>query len=505
MFSMDQIKIIREMYNKQGMNISEIARETGYDWKTVRKYIDKDDFNEPIPTADEAVICPKLEPFKPLIDQWLMDDKKAPRKQRHTAKRVYKRLKEEVDDFNCSYRLVAEYVKEKKKEMNMTGVQGNIPLEHAAGEAQADFGAADYYERGLRHSGKYFVLDFPYSNQGYLQLHGGENLECLLESMRNIFEFIGGVPREIWFDNTRTIVTKIIRGGNRKTNERFDRFCEHYGFEPIFTNPDAGNEKGGVESKVGYDRRNMLVPVPRFIDLKDFNQHLLQLCEADGDREHYRFKGEYINERFEAEKKALLSLPETPFNTDRYVRVRTNKWGKFTLNKGKHTYSASPGMAVSEILVRLSAETVTVLDKEMNEVSVHRRLYGDEYQESMQWLPYLRYIATKPRSLRNSGIYDMMPENMQAYLDSCMNSERGKILKMLSDMTDRSGFESALQTINQAIIYQATDADSLNNLHRRLYSDVPQMVPLSPQTGIPSVEQMSSGVMEYDRLLERRM
>lgn len=89
-------------------------------------------------------------------------------------------------------------------------------------------------------------MDFPYSNCGYLQLHYGENMECLLESMVAIFEHIGGVPTEIWFDNTRTIVTKIIRGGGREVTERFLRFQEHYGFKSVFCNPDAGNEKGGV-------------------------------------------------------------------------------------------------------------------------------------------------------------------------------------------------------------------------------------------------------------------
>ena len=99
----------------------------------------------------------------------------------------------------------------------------------------------------------------------------------------------------------------------------------------------------------------------------------------------------------------------------------------------------------------------------------------------------------------------MMPGEMQSYLDSCRNSERGKILKMLADITDRTGFDSALQTINQAILYQANDPDSLNNLHRRLYADVPQLDPLPPQPGVPVLEPLGHGAIEYDRLLERRI
>lgn len=104
----------------------------------------------------------KLDPFKPLIDEWLQADKLAPRKQRHTAKRIFKRLKDEADGFNCSYRHVALYVKQKKEELRLKRTDGYIPLEHRPGEAQADFGTADFYENGrLYHEAKYLVLSFP--------------------------------------------------------------------------------------------------------------------------------------------------------------------------------------------------------------------------------------------------------------------------------------------------------------------------------------------------------
>jgi transposase len=503
---MDQIHRIRQLYYEQGLtNLSEIARQTGLDWKTVSKYVDMTDFNEPDPMPKENNLCPKLDPFKPLIDNWLNEDKKAPRKQRHTAKRVYHRLRKEAEGFNCSYRLVAGYVKEKKLELNLKRKEGFIPLNHEPGEAQGDFGSADFYENSMRHSGKYFVMDFPYSNCGYLQLHYGENMECLLESMVAIFEHIGGVPTEIWFDNTRTIVTKIIRGGGRETTERFLRFQEHYGFKAIFMNPNSGNEKGGAESKVKYTRKNMLVPVPHFLSLSDYNRQLLGECDEDSDREHYRHKDETIQERFDRDRKALRKLPAVPFDTNLYTSVPTDKWGKFTLNKGKHTYSSSPGLAEQDIWLCISAEFVKVMDAGHHPVVTHRRLYGDEEcLESMEWLPYLKYIARKPRSLRNSGIYGMMPENMQKYLDSCRNSDRGKILKALSDLTERTGFDSALQTVNQAIMYQATDEDSLRNLYRRLYADVPPLPPLTSDDRIPKISQMPSRLTDYDTLLERR-
>jgi len=314
MTTMDQIHHIRQLYYEHDKNISEIANETGYNWKTVKKYVDKTDFNQPAPKQESTrQYCPKLEPYKPIIDKWLEEDKRAPRKQRHTAKRVYTRLKKEQKGFNCSYRLVADYVSAKKKELRLVKSTGYLPLEHRPGETQADFGAAEFYERGEKREGKYLVLSFPYSNTGFSQLNYGENMECLLEGLDAIFRHINGVPTEIWFDNASTIVTNIIKGGGRELTERFIRFREHYGFKAVFMNPASGWEKGNCENKVGYVRRNLLVPVPKFHSLSEYNAKLLSECDTDTDRDHYR-QNSTISELFIEDKKQLIPLPRTDFD-----------------------------------------------------------------------------------------------------------------------------------------------------------------------------------------------
>ncbi len=489
MLAMEDIQQIRALYYHHGIdNISEISRITGFNRKTIVKYLDMEDFSPPPPASkDDAEHLSKLDPYKPLIDSWLAGDKKAPRKQRHTAKRIYRRLKSEVNGFDCSYRTVAVYVSKKKKALNITRQEGYIPLRHSPGEGQADFGTADFIENGKRYyEGKYLVVSFPHSNGGYLQLNYGENMECLLEGLVAVFEHIGGVPTEIWFDNTKTIVTRIIKGGGRDMTERFRLFCEHYRFQPVFMNPESGWEKGNVENKVGYLRRNELVPIPAFDDLSDYNRELLDRCDRDMAREHYEYDdGTWISDLFEEDREALLQLPDKAFNTARYETARTNKYGQFTLNDGKHIYSASPEFCEETVNLMITSSEVVVMDSHMTEVVRHRRLYGDHRQESMNWVPYLRYIARKPRSLRNSGIYDMMPDPMKQYMDRCESAGRGRILKILSELTDRTGFESALTTVNAAIAHQATDPDSLKTLYNRAYADVPLLPPLETTTDIP--------------------
>jgi transposase len=500
---MDKIHDIRQRFYVKGEKISQIANELQLDRKTVQKYVDMTDFNQlaPKPASDQR-FCPKLDPYKPTIDKWLKEDKQAPRKQRHTAKRVFKRLKKEYPGFNCSYRTVASYYSVKHHELFSNTRSGFLPLEHHPGEAQVDFGTADFYENGTRITGKYLEVSFPYSNKGFLQLFYGENLECLLEGLDAIFRHIGVVPEELWFDNTKTIVTKIIKGGDRETTERFERFREHYRFQAIFMNPGEGHEKGNVENKVGYQRRNFLVPMPHFLSLPGYNRQLLGMCEEDADREHYRHN-ETIEELFKEDLKACHLLPEIEFDLSGKESITTNNWGKFYLSKGMHEYSASPKQANSVVNLKLTSSQIIVMDENYREIIRHRRLYGDTKQQSMQWLPYLKQLSIRPRALKYSGIYEIMPPSLKQFLESCSNSETGKVLKVLAKLTDRTGFDSALNTVSQALCYGASDADSLQNLYRRIYADVPELPPMPYGPQIPDVGQMSANLSAYDDFLKK--
>jgi hypothetical protein len=406
-----------------------------------------------------------------------------------------------MEGFDCSYRTVASYYAAIHKEIFSSINDGFIPLDHRPGEAQVDFGAADFYENGKRISGKYLEVSFPYSNKGYLQLFYGENTECLLEGLDTIFRHVG-VPQELWFDNTRTIVTKIIRGGKRETTERFNRFREHYRFHAVFTNPNEGHEKGNVENKVGYQRRNFLVPVPRFLSLSDFNRQLIDMCEKDAKREHYRYD-ETIEERFAEDKKHCHPISEIEFDLSGKASITTNNWGKFYLHKGMHEYSSSPKYASTVVNLKFTSSLLIVMDENYREIVRHRRLYGDMKQHSMDWLPYLKQLSLRPRALKYSGIYDMMPSTMKHFLESCSNTETGKVLKVLAELTDRTGFESALNTVNQALGYGASDADSLKNLYRRIYADIPELPPMPLGSEIPKVAKMGANLETYDVFLKK--
>ncbi len=267
-------------------------------------------------------------------------------------------------------------------------------------------------------------------------------------------------------------------------------------------NPGEGHEKGNIENKIGYKRRNLLVPIPRFISLSDYNRLLLEMCEEDADREHYRYN-ETIEQRFQEDLKHCHPLPEIEFDLSGKASPKTNNWGKFYLNKGMHEYSVSPKHANITVNVNLTSSSVIVMDENFREIVRHRRLYGDSKQQSMDWLPYLRQLSMRPRALKYSGIYDMMPSSLKEYIEGCTGSQTGKVLKVLAELTDRTGFESALNTVNQALCYGAKDADSLINLYRRIYADVPELPPMPLESKIPDIGQMETNLIAYDDLLKK--
>jgi len=495
-------KDIRKLFYEQGLNISQISKETGIDRKTARQIISRTDWNEPIEKKNTMGRPTKIGPYKEIIDGWLLEDKKARKKQRHTGKRVFDRLLEKFgSEFDCSYKTISNYVTARKNEIyRKEGCY--LPLEHIAGEAQADFGEADFYENGKLHHGYYLNLSFPYSNQGYVQVFKGQNQECLFEGLLNIFRHSGGVPHRIWFDNASTMVSRILRGGNRNLTDDFIRFSEHHGFESAFCNPASGHEKGSVESKVGYHRRNLLVPVPNFKSIENFNQELLKECDKDANREHYK-KDNKIENLHKEDKEAMLKLPERSFETAKYISVKANSYGKFSLNGGLHEYSTAPKYAGERVTIKLTAYEVVVLDESLREIVKHTRLYGKERQQSMQWLPYLSQLSKKPGALKYTGIYGMLPEPLKDYMELVGKSDKGKILQVILKISSEAGFENAVKTVSQALCFGAADPDSLLMIHTRLNTPELHLKPAKVPACMSEIVKVMPNISAYDLLLKK--
>ncbi len=253
---------IRRAVLVEGRSQRSVAREFGLARVTVRKML-----GYSIPPGyrrKEPPKRPKLGPWLGVIDAILEEDKTKPAKQRHTAKRIFDRLRAE-HAFTGGYTIVKDYVRAatlRQREMF-------VPLTHAAGTAQADFGEALVIVGGEQRKAHYFAIDLPHSDDCFVMAFPAETTEAFLEGHIQAFAYFGGVPTSILYDNTKLAVTRILGDGTRQKTRAFAELQSHYLFADKFGRPAKGNDKGNVEGLVGYARRNFLVPVPRFASWED--------------------------------------------------------------------------------------------------------------------------------------------------------------------------------------------------------------------------------------------
>src|SRR5271156_945909 len=292
------------------------AREFGLAREPVRKMLEY-----PAPPGyqrQKPVRRPKLGPWQGAIDAILDEDKSRPRRQRHTAKRIFERLREE-HGYTGGYTIVKDYVRQAKISVR----EMFVPLSHAPGEAQADFGEALVVVAGVEREAHYLAFDLPHSDDCFVVAFPAETTEAFLEGHVRAFAYFGGVPTRILYDNTTLAVAKVLGGTERQRTRAFSELQSHYLFADKFGRPAKGNDKGKVEGLVGYARRNFMVPVPRFASWDAFNAHLEAACRKRRERT-LRGHKETIAERFERDRAALLPLPAAPYEACEKVAARVS-------------------------------------------------------------------------------------------------------------------------------------------------------------------------------------
>lgn len=444
MIGVDKIDDIRRL-GRGGASVASIARDTGVSEPTVRKYLRAEDLSERPPEVGGAPESPTLEPYRELVDSWLLEDRRLWRKQRHTARRVYDRLVAERG-FAGSYSTVQRYVRRRRAELAAEAgareAQGFLLLDWAPGECQVDFGQADFRVRGVVQRGHFLVVEFPHSNVGLAQVFWGETSECVCQGLRNVFEFVGGVPVRAVFDNATEVGRRV--GSEVRTSALFRRFAAHYGLDYSFTNPYSGNEKGSVENKVGAVRRNLFVPVPQLWDVEAYNGRLLGACLAASEgKAHYR-KGVPESALFAEDRAALSPLPASPFPCVTWVTRKCDKQGSFKAG-GEHRYSAGPGAASSEVAVAMGAFRVTVVGAGGEVLAEYEREWGDAPTDSADPLLQLKLLCGRPGGWRNSVVRAALPEGLASFLDGEPQADLRADLRALRDAASRSGWAAAVE------------------------------------------------------------
>jgi transposase len=298
------------------MSIREAARQFGLHRGTIKKIL-----GFAIPPGyrrSKPIHRPKLERFTGFIDAMLLGDKTTPKKQHHTAKRIFERLRDE-HDFLGGYTIVKDYVREK----TLRSREVFVPLVHPPGHAQADFGEALVVIGGVEQKAHFFAMDLPHSDAGFVKAYPTETSESFCDGHNAAFAFFGGVPQSILYDNTKIAVAQILGGGKRVRSRIFAELVSHYLFQDRFGRPAKGNDKGKVEGLVGYSRRNFMVPIPHSPSFADFNIHLEKSCKGR-QKEKLRGHDSTIAQRLQHDVDAFLPFPLIPYDACAKLQTRVS-------------------------------------------------------------------------------------------------------------------------------------------------------------------------------------
>jgi transposase len=278
---------------------------------------------------------PKIGPIKDQIEQILQLDLEAPRKQRHTAHRIWTRLRAEHPEQPVGEPTVRRYVAQRKRELGLNGREVFVPQSYEQGQE----GQVDWFEAVVKLDGElrklqFFAMRSMASGDGFHRAYTNATQQAFLEAHEHGFGYFGGVFRTLRYDNLKAAVKKILRGYQREETERVIAFRSHWGFKSEYCNPASGNEKGGVEGELGWFRRNWLVPVPEASDLASLNEKLVAACAVGRDRT-INGRSITVGQAARMEQPYLLPLAEERFPIDEIlyplvvdgkgcVKVKTN-------------------------------------------------------------------------------------------------------------------------------------------------------------------------------------
>jgi len=387
---------IRREYEHGSGTIVGTARKFGVHRRTVRQALES-----AVPPARKAPrdrSAPKLGEFRELIDEWLIADVDAPRKQRHTAKRVWRRLVDE-HGVDVAETTVRDHVRKRRRALGLAARDVFVPQIHAPGvTAEVDWGEADIDLAGARTRVHLFFMRSCFSGAAFSMASPVETQQAFLEGHALGFEWFDGVFAEVRYDNLGSAVKQVLKGRRRVESDRFVSMRSHYLFESLFTTPGiaGAHEKGGVEGEVGRLRRNHLVPVPAVASIAELNALLLAACDGDL---HRRIAGRpgTVAEQHALERPALRALPGL-FDTSELASVRVDAKALITVRQNR--YSVPVALAGLRVDAAVGAREI-VVSHGGREVARHERLHG-RFATRARLDHYLELLQRKPGGLQRS-------------------------------------------------------------------------------------------------------
>lgn len=429
----DQYQLIRHLYAVEGVSQREIARRLGISRNTVRRYCNGENFpwerQKPV-SHPSGVISPEVREF---VQNCLDQDKSANRKQRHTARRIYERLQEELG-FKGGESTIRQLVRQLKAKLP----EVYVPLAFAPGEAaQVDWGTATAIIAGQKVEANLFCMRLCFSCTPFVMAFPSQREEAFLEGHQQAFNYFSGVTRAIIYDNLKTAV-KDGWGKLAREQERFIAFRAHHAYESRFCNPGEGHEKGLVENLVGYIRRNVLVPIPEVASWEELNQLLLKRCQRYREEHHIRGREMPVHDSYAIEKAALTPLPIRPYEAVKLAEPKVDYFSTTPFDGNR--YSVPVKWSGQTVTVKASAFWVDIYHRNQH-IAHHKRCYKQR-QTIYELAHYLPLLEIRPRSVYNARPVREanLPDKLWQYARQFKNPDQGmvQLLRLVVDYgTDR--------------------------------------------------------------------
>jgi len=370
-----------------GESIRSIAARLGHCHKTVSRAVHSPTGEPDGYTRSKPAALPKLGKFVGVIAAILKQDESAPKKQRHTAMRIFERLRDE-HGYEGSYSPVRRHVSSLRKSSGETFMH----IEHVPGRRmEFDFGQVQVDYPDGRRATDVLSAVWTFSNCPFLTALPSQRVESILEGMSRAFAFFGCVPREVWWDNPKAVAIEILRGRSRTLNAGYAAIASHYRFNPLFCMPAKGQEKSDVEQSIFALERRACTPVPRTSDLEDLNRHLLAFCLKERERK-VAHETLTIGENFERERAAAMALPTHPFDAcvTRSAIVDKYQCASFETNR----YSVPHVAAFATVTVKAYVDRIAVVHRGQV-VAEHVRRY-DRHGVSLKPEHFVMALSRKP-------------------------------------------------------------------------------------------------------------
>jgi transposase len=395
----EQFAAIRRDHRVEGLSIRALADKHGVHRRTVRQALEP---AMPPPRKTPQREAPRLEPFKTAIDAMLHGDLDAPRKQRHTARRILARLVDEHGAEGLSYSTVRDHVRKRRPQILAEAGRplelGYVPQTHEpAAEAEVDFHDLWVVLRGVKTKTALFTMRLSYSGRAVHRAFLTQGQEAFLEGHVHAFERLDGVPVDkIRYDNLNSAVKQVLFGRSRQENERWIAFKSHYGFEAWYCQPghEGSHEKGGVEGEGGRFRRNHCVPMPVVDSVEELNA-LLEAADEVDDARRISNRANSVGHDWAFEKTLLRPLPAEPFDTALTLTPRVDRYAQIMVRCNQ--YSVPARFIGHRMRVKLSASAVTIYDR-ASVVARHQRAIG-KGAKVLDLDHYLEILYRKPGAL----------------------------------------------------------------------------------------------------------